>query len=60
MAIHAGMITAEFGRIVEEWIATARHPQTDTCTERCDMNPIGICGNVRALYPGYRLSHEDH
>jgi phosphoserine phosphatase len=28
MATHAGMTTAEFGRIVEEWIATARHPQT--------------------------------
>ena len=28
MATHAGMSTAEFGRIVEDWIATARHPDT--------------------------------
>jgi phosphoserine phosphatase len=28
MATHAGMTTVEFGRIVEEWIATATHPQT--------------------------------
>jgi haloacid dehalogenase-like hydrolase len=28
MATHAGMSTAEFGRIVEDWIATAKHPQT--------------------------------
>jgi len=28
MATHAGMTAAEFGRIVEEWIATAKHPQT--------------------------------
>lgn len=28
MATHAGMSTQEFGRIVEEWIATARHPET--------------------------------
>jgi hypothetical protein len=28
MATHAGMSTVEFGRIVEDWIATARHPQT--------------------------------
>jgi phosphoserine phosphatase len=28
MATHAGMTTAEFGRIVEDWIATAKHPQT--------------------------------
>ena len=28
MATHAGMTTVEFSRIVEEWIATARHPQT--------------------------------
>ncbi len=27
-ATHAGMSTVEFGRIVEDWIATARHPQT--------------------------------
>jgi hypothetical protein len=27
-ATHAGMTTTEFGRIVEEWIATARHPGT--------------------------------
>ena len=28
MATHAGMTTAEFGRIVEEWIASAKHPET--------------------------------
>lgn len=28
MATHAGMTTAEFGQIVEQWIATARHPDT--------------------------------
>jgi phosphoglycolate phosphatase-like HAD superfamily hydrolase len=28
MATHAGMTTEEFGRIVESWIATAKHPQT--------------------------------
>ncbi len=28
MATHAGMSTAEFGRIVEDWIATARHPDS--------------------------------
>jgi hypothetical protein len=28
MATHAGMTTAEFGRIVEDWIATARHPDS--------------------------------
>jgi hypothetical protein len=27
-ATHAGMTTEEFGRIVEDWIATARHPKT--------------------------------
>ena len=28
MATHAGMSTDEFGRIVEDWIATARHPDS--------------------------------
>ena len=28
MATHAGMTTVEFARIVEEWIVTAKHPQT--------------------------------
>jgi phosphoserine phosphatase len=28
MATHAGMTTAEFERIVKDWIATARHPKT--------------------------------
>jgi hypothetical protein len=27
-ATHAGMTATEFGRIVEQWIATARHPRT--------------------------------
>jgi phosphoglycolate phosphatase-like HAD superfamily hydrolase len=29
MASHAGMTTAEFEKIVNEWVATARHPQLD-------------------------------
>jgi phosphoglycolate phosphatase-like HAD superfamily hydrolase len=29
MASHAGMTTAEFEEIVEEWLATARHPELD-------------------------------
>jgi len=28
MATHAGMTTTEFEKIVKDWIATARHPQT--------------------------------
>jgi len=28
MATHTGMTTEEFGRIAEEWIATAKHPKT--------------------------------
>jgi hypothetical protein len=28
MATHAGMTTAEFEQIVQDWIATARHPKT--------------------------------
>ena len=28
MATHTGMSTEEFGRIVEDWIATARHPDS--------------------------------
>jgi phosphoglycolate phosphatase-like HAD superfamily hydrolase len=28
MATHAGMTTAEFERIVKDWIATAKHPRT--------------------------------
>jgi hypothetical protein len=28
MATHAGMITEDFERIVRDWIATAKHPQT--------------------------------
>jgi phosphoglycolate phosphatase-like HAD superfamily hydrolase len=29
MATHAGMTTAEFERIVKDWIATAKHPRTE-------------------------------
>jgi len=28
MATHAGMTTAQFEKIVKDWVATARHPQT--------------------------------
>ena len=27
MATHAGMTTAEFEKIVKDWLATARHPK---------------------------------
>jgi phosphoserine phosphatase len=40
MATHAGMTTAEFGRIVEEWIATARHPQTGRLFTEMTYQPM--------------------
>jgi hypothetical protein len=40
MATHAGMTTVEFGRIVEEWIATARHPQTGKLFTEMTYKPM--------------------
>jgi phosphoserine phosphatase len=40
MATHAGMTTAEFGRIVEDWIATARHPQTGRLFTEMTYQPM--------------------
>jgi phosphoserine phosphatase len=40
MASHAGMSTAEFGRIVEDWIATAKHPQTGTLFTEMTYQPM--------------------
>jgi len=40
MATHAGMTTAEFGRIVEDWIATAKHPQTGKLFTEMTYQPM--------------------
>ena len=40
MATHAGMTTVEFGRIVEDWIATARHPQTGRLFTEMTYQPM--------------------
>jgi phosphoserine phosphatase len=40
MATHAGMTTAEFGRIVEDWIAIARHPQTGRLFTEMTYQPM--------------------
>jgi len=40
MATHAGMTTAEFERIVKDWIATARHPQTKLLFTRMVYQPM--------------------
>jgi len=40
MATHAGMTTEEFGRIVEAWIATARHPQTGRLFTEMTYQPM--------------------
>ena len=40
MASHAGMTTAEFERIVEDWIATARHPRFDRPYTDCVFQPM--------------------
>jgi len=40
MATHAGMTTVEFGRIVEDWIATARHPQTGKLFTEMTYQPM--------------------
>ena len=40
MATHAGMSTTEFGRIVEDWIATAKHPQTGRLFTEMTYQPM--------------------
>jgi hypothetical protein len=40
MASHAGMTTTEFEKIVEEWIATARHPNTGQPYTRMVYQPM--------------------
>jgi phosphoserine phosphatase len=40
MATHAGMTTAEFARIVEDWIATARHPATGRLFTEMTYQPM--------------------
>ena len=40
MATHAGMTTVEFGRIVEDWIATAKHPSTGRLFTEMTYQPM--------------------
>ena len=40
MATHAGMTTVEFGRIVEDWIATAKHPETGRLFTEMTYQPM--------------------
>ena len=40
MATHAGMTTDEFNAVVEEWITTARHPQTDRLYTEMVFQPM--------------------
>jgi len=40
MATHAGMSTAEFERIVKDWIATARHPRFHRPYTECVYQPM--------------------
>jgi len=40
MATHTGMSTVEFGRIVEDWIATAKHPQTGRLFTEMTYQPM--------------------
>jgi haloacid dehalogenase-like hydrolase len=40
MATHAGMTTEEFGQIVEDWIATARHPTTGRLFTEMTYQPM--------------------
>jgi len=40
MATHAGNTTAEFERIVKDWIATARHPKTGRLFTEMDYQPM--------------------
>jgi hypothetical protein len=40
MATHAGMTTVEFGRIVEDWIASAKHPETGRLFTEMTYKPM--------------------
>jgi phosphoserine phosphatase len=40
MASHAGMTTVEFEQIVEDWIATARHPRFERLFTECVYQPM--------------------
>ena len=40
MATHAGMTTVEFARIVEDWIATAKHPKTGRLFTEMTYQPM--------------------
>jgi phosphoserine phosphatase len=40
MATHAGMTTGEFEKIVEDWIATAKHPRFDRPYTECVYQPM--------------------
>jgi hypothetical protein len=49
MATHAGMSTEEFGRIVEAWIAAARHPDTGRLfTEMAYAPMLELLAHLRA------------
>jgi phosphoserine phosphatase len=40
MATHTGMTTVEFGQIVKDWIATAKHPQTGKLFAEMTYKPM--------------------
>jgi phosphoserine phosphatase len=40
MATHAGMTTEEFAKIVQDWIATARHPRFNKPYTECIYQPM--------------------
>ena len=49
MATHTGMTTAEFEKIVKDWIATARHPKTGRLyTEMVYQPMLELIGYLRA------------
>jgi phosphoglycolate phosphatase-like HAD superfamily hydrolase len=49
MATHAGMTTEEFERIVKDWMATAKHPQTGRLyTEMVYQPMLELLGYLRA------------
>jgi phosphoglycolate phosphatase-like HAD superfamily hydrolase len=49
MATHAGMATDEFGKVVKDWLATARHPTTGRAyTEMAYQPMLELLGYLRA------------
>lgn len=49
MATHSGMTTAEFERIVKDWIATAKHPKTGKLFTDMTYQPmLDLLGYLRA------------